>query len=352
MEGDFAKLGEHQEHKQTLIKFLQYRIPKATRVQIIDIIDRCIKKKLSSSGALDELGAIESAGETAVVQRGTTSQSDDYEMNRVAARIRDLTPMNHILTGSVTNNYLDIGCGNGAITRGLGKHFGLSEDRIHGADIASWAGHDHQNEALPGFTFKTISVGTSAAPKYEIDLPNGSCSLISMLMVLHHIHSDQMSMMFAELRRLVSPGGLILIREHDSPNPMIDALINIEHGVFEVALEKLTTGPKFTANYFGQYRTKREWRRMFEYYGFVHLMTTEHHGQTRGYYSLFQSRDLAVAPIDAKDTPGLIRELLSVGIGPAVMSAVKNDAEIKKLVIGGRRELITLEEALLDVHPM
>ncbi len=352
MEGNFAKLSEHQDHKQVLIKFLQYRVPKAQRAQILDIIERCIKKKLSSAAALDELSAIESSGET-VVARGSTNMtpSGDYEANRISARIRDLEPMQHILTGAKIKSYLDIGCGNGAITRGLGKHFGLGADQIFGADIATWAGHNHQNETLGGFTFKTISTGDAASPKYDIDLPAGSCSLISIIMVLHHIHPDQLPLVFAELRRLIAPHGLVLIREHDSPNEMIDALINIEHGVFEVVLEKLTTGQQFATNYFGQYRTKRDWRRLFEYYGFAHLLTGAHHGPTRGYYSIFQSRNLETAPIDAKDTSGLMKELLSIGTTSKVAASVKNDDEIKKLIVGGRRELITLEDALLDVHP-
>jgi ubiquinone/menaquinone biosynthesis C-methylase UbiE len=348
MEGDFAKLGEHQMHKQVLIKFLQYRISKAQRTQIVDIIERCVKKKLSSAAALDELSDIESSGDVVMTRGSIATDTTDYETNRVAARIRDLNDLPRDLTNTKLTTYLDIGCGNGVITRGLGKHLGLDESHIFGADIANWAGHTHEKEVLPGFIFKTIDIG---ADTYHIDMPNASVSLISMLMVLHHIHSDTLPHVFAELRRLIAPAGFILVREHDSPNEMVDALINIEHGVFEVALEKLTTGPKFVTNYFGSYRTRREWRRLFEQYGFVHLGDTKHHGPTRGYYSLFQSRDLPVAPIDAKDTPGLLKELLNNGSAPAVIASLRNDADIKKMIVGGRRELFALEDALLDVHP-
>lgn len=356
MNDDFAKLASHEAHKNILAGFLAYRVPKASKAQIFDILDRCAKKKLTAAVALDELKDINARSidvadnkkESRLKSSGTAgdgakrSETGAYSENRINARIRDLEPFEQQLRVAKITKYLDIGCGNGMITIGIGSHLGLSPENICGADIATWAGHDHKQESLPGFTFKTIAIDTGDKPTYSIDLPAGSIQFISLLMVLHHIKDELLPAVFGEIARLLGPSGLVLIREHDSPNEMTDSLINIEHGIFEVVLEGLTSGEAFGKDYYGKYRTKREWRALFAQYGFAHLGTTKHSGATRGYYSLFQHGGFSVPPIDAKQTPELIKDLQSLGASSSVIKAVRNNNEIKKLIIGGRRELASV----------
>jgi SAM-dependent methyltransferase len=352
MNDDFAKLASHKIHENILAGFLAYRVPKASKAQIFDILDRCAKKKLTTAVALDELGDINARSiDIKKPDRGDSS----YSENRINARIRDIEPFEQQLRAAKITQYLDIGCGNGSITAAIGAHLKLTPENIFGADIATWAGHDHKQESLPGFTFKTVdttlrAVSTSskdtslhiASSGYSIDLPSGSIQFISLLMVLHHIKDELLPAVFGEIARLLSPSGLVLLREHDSPNEMVDSLINIEHGVFEVVLEGLTSGDSFGKNYYGKYRTKREWRVLFALYGFSHVGTTKHYGYTRGYYSLFQHNGSLVAPIDAKQTPELIKELQKIGASSSVVKAVRNNDEIKKLIIGGQRELASV----------
>ena len=351
MNDDFAKLASHKAHENILAGFLAYRVPKASKAQIFDILDRCAKKKLTAAIALDELGDINARSMDAdTTRRAVSTPSSDnkesrsksaseYSENRINARIRDLEPFEQQLRAAKITKYLDVGCGNGTITIGIGSHLKLSPENILGADIATWAGHDHKQESLPGFVFKPI---TSSSDAYSIDLPSGSIQFISMLMVLHHIKDELLPAVFGEIARLLGSSGIVLIREHDSPNEMVDSIINIEHGVFEVVLEGLTSGEEFGKNYYGKYRTKREWRALFAQYGFAHLGTTKHSGATRGYYSLFQHSGFSVPPIDAKQTPELIKDLQSLGAAPSVIKAVRNNNEIKKLIIGGRRELVSV----------
>jgi ubiquinone/menaquinone biosynthesis C-methylase UbiE len=343
MNNDFAKLAAHETHVKILARYIQYRVPKATKEQIDDILDRCLKKKLTSAVALNELCDINARGSMVVARNPTISKEKSdhtYEENRVAARICDLEPFEQQLKDAKITSYLDIGCGNGTITAALGSHFGLKPDKIYGADIPNWAGHEHKQESAPGFTFKTIDI---ASDTYSIPMESGSCQLVSLLMVLHHVKDDILPLMFREVSRILAPGGLVLVREHDSPNEMVDSLINIEHGIFEVVLEELTDGESFGKNYYGKYRTKREWRSMFANFGFTHLATTKHSGATRGYYSLFKRSNSAIPPIDSKETPELIKDVQAIGASPAMIKAARNNEDLKKLIVGGRRELAKLE---------
>jgi len=348
MDGDFAKLATNDVHKKILAAFIAYRIPKASHSIINDILGRCGRKKLTSAGALNELRDIHmnSASPTPGFR---DAHSGSYEENRISARVRDLGPFEHVLEDAKIAKYLDIGCGSGSITAGIGNHLNLSADNIFGADIPNWAGHDHKQESVPGFTFKTIAMESGNAPKYSIDMLSGSCQLISLLMVLHHVRDEVLSLMFREILRILSPNGLVLIREHDSPNEMTDSLINIEHGLFEVAIENLTTGDEFSKSYYGKYRTKREWRSLFSNFGFSHIETTHHSGATRGYYSLFRRGDCAIPPIDTKETPELVKDAQIIGASASIISTARNDADLKKLIIGGHRAISELD-AQLSLH--
>lgn len=338
MDGDFAKLAAHESHSKNLAGFLQYRIPKASKPQIFDILDRCAKKKLTSADALNELADINTRS-MIIIPRESKSHDAAYTENRVNARTRDLGPFETRLRAAKITNYLDIGCGDGSITVGMASHLSISPETTYGADIPNWAGHNHKQESVSGFTFKPINVTTGESPTYSIPMDDKSCGLISMLMVLHHIKDELIPLVFREISRILTVDGLVLIREHDSPNDMIDSLINIEHGLFEVAIESLTTGEEFGRTYFGKYRTKREWISLFETFGFMHLGTTNHSGATRGYYSLFQFRGDAAPPIDLKETPELVTIARNMGVSVEAVKQARTNADLKKMIIGGRRNM-------------
>jgi ubiquinone/menaquinone biosynthesis C-methylase UbiE len=251
MEGDFERLASHPTYKKHLIDLVSYRI--RGKVREVATITKLINKP--TKDALSEL---------AEIYPPQPANDPAYISARIRARIGELSAFSELTKG--VKCYLDVGCGNGAVTAGIGAHLGLDKAHTHGADIESWAGHSHTKEVTPDITFHAIDAAKD--DEWALDMPTGSVDLVTIFMVLHHIRDAQLGAVMRELARVVMRDGIVIIREHDSPNTMIDSLINVEHALFEVVIEKLASPDEFQAHYFGNYKTRRDWVMLMKMYGF------------------------------------------------------------------------------------
>ena len=94
----------------------------------------------------------------------------------------------------IIKNVMDLGCGDNKFARGLKKI--LNVEKVYLADIAEIDSPDY------------IRVSNN-----HIDLPDNSIDLITCLVCIHHF--TDILQMFSEIRRVLKPGGLLFIREHD-----------------------------------------------------------------------------------------------------------------------------------------
>jgi SAM-dependent methyltransferase len=103
---------------------------------------------------------------------------------------------------------LDLGCGIGATDAFAVRHFG----ELHGADIATEA-IARAEEANPAVTY---------TPYDGVRLPyhDGSFDLAFTINVLHHVPVEQRSRFATEMSRVVRPGGLAVVIEHNQLNPL------------------------------------------------------------------------------------------------------------------------------------
>ena len=102
---------------------------------------------------------------------------------------------------------MDLGCGDDKFARGLKKI--LNIENVYLADIAEIDSPDY------------IRVFNN-----QIDLPDDSVDLITCLVCIHHF--TDILQMFTEIRRVLRPGGLLFIREHDG-SKKTDCYVDIIH---------------------------------------------------------------------------------------------------------------------------
>lgn len=152
--------------------------------------------------------------------------------------------------GAVPSDILDIGCGNGIITGGLARHFGLPAARVTGVDVYP------PNYLLETMTFRQIEPD-SVTPVVGIQ----AYDLAVLSMVLHH--SEAPEMLLAEAYAALRPGGYLLIKEHDAPRSLHDFL-----DVIHIFHEQIF--PARTLHYANarNYRTLDEWKRASRIAGF------------------------------------------------------------------------------------
>ncbi len=103
---------------------------------------------------------------------------------------------------------LDVGCGIGLTDRLLHHRVG----RLYGIDLAHEA---VARAAASGSGTHYLSTGAPA-----IALRDASVDLAFAICVLHHVPPGARGAFFSELRRVVRPGGFVVIFEHNPINPL------------------------------------------------------------------------------------------------------------------------------------
>jgi ubiquinone/menaquinone biosynthesis C-methylase UbiE len=263
MDGDLEMVMGHKEYRKRLVDHIIYRlkfhIPKAR-------ISELIEEHKTTVGFLNAV-----AGEIDAVK-----SSPEADAARGKSRIRDLAKLD---LGS-PKSYLDIGCADGNTTAAVGKMFKLSKANIHGADVAGWAGREVK--ISDDITFHPMD------DPEKIPMETASVDVVSAFMVLHHIPNLKSTL--SEIRRVLKPGGIFILREHDCPNKYIRSIINLEHAIFEVGIEQASDAATFNKSYYGEYMSKLQWSKMLMAAGFTPKTKTIAFTKTiiRPYYQIMK----------------------------------------------------------------
>ena len=123
------------------------------------------------------------------------------------------------------DKYLDFGCADGSKTIFMGQALGAKE--IHGVDTEDFDGHIHRKE---GFHLKLYSKNDPLP--YE----DNTFDVVSAFHVLHHIEDNIESL--EEIRRVLKPDGILIIREHDINNEFDNKLVVIEHYIYVLCMKE------------------------------------------------------------------------------------------------------------------
>ena len=103
---------------------------------------------------------------------------------------------------------LDVGCGIGVTDRFLAGRFG----ELHGVDIAADA-VEKAREANPSVHYESYDGGALPFPDDAVDVAFTIC-------VVHHVPTDDWPVFASEMKRVVRPGGLVVVFEHNPLNPL------------------------------------------------------------------------------------------------------------------------------------
>jgi SAM-dependent methyltransferase len=101
----------------------------------------------------------------------------------------------------------------------------------------------------------------------KLDFPDNSFDIITCFFVLHHILD--LDKIMKEIRRVLKPGGYILILEHDNHDDYDNILLDILHLLYGIYVDKNKLYLKNPD--YAQYYNFMEWDYIFQKYGFKYI---------------------------------------------------------------------------------
>lgn len=136
--------------------------------------------------------------------------------------IRDFFKAHDIDSRSL--EWLDVGCGQGELLRTAGLHF------------ARAAGCDPSRQMIASHSSAQIYEQSQAT---DLPFPNCSFDFITAVCVYHHVHGTDRAQLTRSIYRVLKPGGLFCIIEHNPWNPVTQMIVR--RCPVDVDAELLTT---------------------------------------------------------------------------------------------------------------
>lgn len=201
---------------------------------------------------------------------------------RAMSRINDIKE--YIAPYIGCKQYLDIGCSEGSLTQPIGMFLKVDPKNIHGCDLGADTGVDR------GFVYSQASVE---------DLPykDGQFQFVSLIMSLHHFPDPKKAL--KEVRRVLAPGGILLIREHNCKTDEFSTFLDFIHYMYAVVIgrevilrkgheqEDLESGE---GRIIATYRSKYNWNIEISSADFLKIVYIhpKHADMFRSYYAIYR----------------------------------------------------------------
>lgn len=141
-----------------------------------------------------------------------TGMSADFFTRVKAGYIADLARQKFGVSEKISA--LDIGCGVGNYHKLLAPHFG----KLSGVDVSGESIEVARQRGLP----VSYDVYDGATLPYG----DGGFDLAFAICVVHHVPPARWQVFASEMRRVLKPGGLALVFEHNPRNPLTMRVVN------------------------------------------------------------------------------------------------------------------------------
>lgn len=120
----------------------------------------------------------------------------------------DILKRHHTKTDAAAMDYLDVGCG-------VGAFLPYVQDRFN-----STRGCDISKQSIAKATEMNAQAHFTVYDGHVLPYDDASFDVLTTVCVVHHVPPKQWPAYFAELRRVLKPGGLACVIEHNPLNPL------------------------------------------------------------------------------------------------------------------------------------
>lgn len=214
--------------------FIRRKIPREISDEFLKIFWDAVRDERDFVETLTELKGL----------YATVPPPAPYSEGRAASRVRQINKWLNPLRRRRNLKYLDVGCSEASITESIAEALGLKTGEIYGCDIFI-------EETPEGKVVFSRSTPTSLP--YEDD----EFDLVTTFQALHHFTDPEV--MLSEIYRVLKPGGVYIIREHDVRDPSFGVFLDVIHAIYSTVTSSEQTPESFVSTYESFYHNKEEW---------------------------------------------------------------------------------------------
>lgn len=268
----------HKNDDITIYRELsQYRKPMIDNInkkveQVIENIQgmQPVSGRPEVDGTVDLIGNLE--------KQKDEIQQEELFIKRIFSADRQF---NNTLSAS---RILDFGGGDGSFIYALARRLNLSKEQAIRVDIPEY--EDYIVDGGRGNIHQYID--WKEVGEYEIlPFPDHSIDVVTMMQVLHHVLNKDF--VLKEISRILKPGGILYVKEHNCENVEDSVIVDIEHSLFDLVRKGFSIGKLTQVNkYISYYINSRVLEETLSRFGFTRSFNKEvKDSLTRVYHSIF-----------------------------------------------------------------
>ncbi len=207
-----------------------------------------------------------------VSEQAKLRQQGRERRGRQESRLTDIQRYLDPIKNTV-ETYFDIGASEGDITRTIRDY--VNPKVTIAFDI------DGKQETIDNIMFKRNKPG-------QIDEPDNNADLVTVFMTLHHF--EHLTQMLKEIRRVLKPGGRLIIRDHDTSTKYLALFFDFLHAYYMVVAGNEATSEEFVKSYVSFYKSKDTWNELISDAGFKLLFRSfpKKVDFTNAFYTVFE----------------------------------------------------------------
>lgn len=146
------------------------------------------------------------------------------------------------------NSFLDFGGGNCDIAFYIGQFLNIKN--VYCVDNDQWGAITWDRRKNVSFTTNINTISDNS-----IDLILASHSL-------HHINDIELKNIINNFSRILTDNGILVLREHDSPDKEFDKLLDLQHILFDTVIAQNITYDDFLKTFYSNYKSIKEWNKL------------------------------------------------------------------------------------------
>jgi ubiquinone/menaquinone biosynthesis C-methylase UbiE len=194
---------------------------------------------------------------TTKLRESVATKSNLYETKQNMCRGESRWKMIKYEVPKNTRSMLDYGGNVGDIAYVIGRNkLQLSREKTIVVDINEWSGQKWTpRDDINFIHFDSMNT-----------IPDNSVDLITSFHTLHHVEEQYLPKVVSEIARILAPGGVFILYEHDCTNSFMVDLVDLIHMLYDVVMTQIMTYKQFAETHYAKYKSIKGWVKLFGSY--------------------------------------------------------------------------------------